>query len=912
MGNKTQYSAVTDKGIRAELAADISALSFSDLFDIEEVQKIQDAFAETTGVASIITDPNGRPITRPSRFCTLCNDIIRKTEKGLANCYHSDAIIGRQNPDGPVVSRCLSGGLWDGGTSISVGGHHIANWLIGQVIDDSVNTEIMIDYAHEIGADEKLYREALAKVTRMSEEQFRRICNALALIAKLLSELAYENFLKEREIEESVKRRTEELRLMQTCIDKAADAIYWVEQSGRLIYVNEAACAQLRYTQQELTSLSITDIDTVLTDRYWPEFWDRIKNSGAATFQTRHIDRLGSRLNLEISSTYQEFGNRPYLFLFARDISEREMAMEEMRQNELRTKALLEISQMTTYSLEDIYMKALTSALQISGSSCGFIGLSADDGRTVTVNHWSENLYPGGCDEPVSFNREQKGIWGDTLRQRKPIIASGDVDPLCLMIVSPDREEYNHFISIPVFDGNTLTRLVGLAGKESAYTSSDVAQMALLFYDLLHIQRRKNAEKALKENWERYFFAISGSKIGIWDLDLIKDSGYFSPNVNEWIGIDNREIINYSKVFPKYVHPDDRNHRAQVWRDHMDGKAPYILEYRIISTTGTVKWMSVRGEVIRDETGRPVRMAGSVTDITEDKKAEEDRKIMEMQLNQAQKLESIGRLASGIAHEINTPIQYIGDNTRFLLDSFNDIIEILKQCRQVIAECAVNPEMAEKAKAVEQNFKHYDIPYLVEEIPTAISQSLEGIRHVAGIVMAMKEFSHPDSDDTVFIDLNRSIESTATVARNEWKYVANLELELDQALPKVSCTPGAINQVILNMIINAAHSIAEKIELGAKEKGTIKIKTSHSDGFAEIRISDTGMGIPEKYRSRIFDPFFTTKSVGKGTGQGLSIAYNVITQRHKGSISFQTGDGIGTEFLIRLPLGGDSASAAHS
>jgi|GEM_PF-4053617 len=198
--------------------------------------------------------------------------------------------------------------------------------------------------------------------------------------------------------------------------------------------------------RKSLHLFSITDIDTVLTEKFWSEFWERVINSGAATFQTRQYDELGNRLDLEISSTYQEFGDRPYLFLFARDISEREMAMDEMRQNELRTKALLEISQMATYSLEDIYRKTLASALQISSSSCGFIGLSVDDGRTVTVNHWSENLYPGGCGEPVGFNCEQKGIWGDTLRQRKPIIESGDVDPLSLVIVPPDREEYKNYI----------------------------------------------------------------------------------------------------------------------------------------------------------------------------------------------------------------------------------------------------------------------------------------------------------------------------------------------------------------------------------------------------------------------------------------------------------------------------------
>ncbi|MGV8118390.1 MAG: GAF domain-containing protein [Candidatus Xenobiia bacterium LiM19] len=134
--------------------------------------------------------------------------------------------------------------------------------------------------------------------------------------------------------------------------------------------------------------------------------------------------------------------------------------MEEMRQNEMRTKALLEISQMTNFSLEDTDMKALSSALQISGSSCGFIGLSTDDGRTVTVNHWSENLYPGGCDEPVSFNIEQKGIWGEALRQRKPIIESGDVDPLCLIIMQSEQEEHNHFICIPAFNGNALVTIL--------------------------------------------------------------------------------------------------------------------------------------------------------------------------------------------------------------------------------------------------------------------------------------------------------------------------------------------------------------------------------------------------------------------------------------------------------------------
>ncbi|MDQ7825212.1 MAG: response regulator [Candidatus Eremiobacteraeota bacterium] len=191
---------------------DISVPEFAELFDMEEVQRIQDAFASATGVASIITDPGGRPLTKPSNFCHLCMNIIRRTEKGQANCFTSDSRIGRKNPDGPVMQACLSGGLWDGGSSICVGDQHIASWLVGQVLDESADLEGMIRYAREIGADEGEYRKALENVTRMPREQFAAVCSALFLFAKQLSHLAYSNVLQAREIEKMVTIRTAELR----------------------------------------------------------------------------------------------------------------------------------------------------------------------------------------------------------------------------------------------------------------------------------------------------------------------------------------------------------------------------------------------------------------------------------------------------------------------------------------------------------------------------------------------------------------------------------------------------------------------------------------------------------------------------------------------------------------------------
>jgi signal transduction histidine kinase len=197
-----------------------------------------------------------------------------------------------------------------------------------------------------------------------------------------------------------------------------------------------------------------------------------------------------------------------------------------------------------------------------------------------------------------------------------------------------------------------------------------------------------------------------------------------------------------------------------------------------------------------------------------------------------------------------------------------------------------------------------DAGYLLEEIPKAIDQTLEGVSRVAALVSAMKEFSHPDTKEKSPLDLNRAIAGTITVARNEWKYVAEMETDFDPSLPLVSCHPGEFNQVILNLIVNAAHAIADVAREGGPQKGSIKVQTRSCPEWAEVRIRDSGTGIPEELRTRIFDPFFTTKEIGKGTGQGLAIARSVIVGKHGGSLDFETEAGKGTTFIIRLPYDG--------
>jgi PAS domain S-box-containing protein len=301
------------------------------------------------------------------------------------------------------------------------------------------------------------------------------------------------------------------------------------------------------------------------------------------------------------------------------------------------------------------------------------------------------------------------------------------------------------------------------------------------------------------------------------------------------------------------------------------------------------------------------QIVGVIRDITNMKLAEEQRQQLQSQLHQAQRLEAIGQLAAGIAHEINTPTQYVSDNTRFLRDAFSDLVKVMESYGRLLQECRgghIDPALIAD---VDEAIATADLEYLSSEIPNAIRQSLEGLDRVATIVRAMKEFSHPGGEDKQTIDLNHAIENTVTVCRNEWKYVAEMALDLDSTLPLVPCLPGDFNQVILNLIVNAAHAIADAINGDETHKGTISISTRHDGGWAEIRIGDTGTGIPEKHRPKIFTPFFTTKEVGRGTGQGLAICRSVVVGKHGGTIDFETELGKGTVFIIRLPLHPDIA-----
>jgi PAS domain S-box-containing protein len=296
----------------------------------------------------------------------------------------------------------------------------------------------------------------------------------------------------------------------------------------------------------------------------------------------------------------------------------------------------------------------------------------------------------------------------------------------------------------------------------------------------------------------------------------------------------------------------------------------------------------------------PLRLGstGSGTVVVfRDDTAQRQRQQREVEERHDQKMESLGRLSAGLAHEINTPIQFVGDNTRFLAEAYQTMLELLLVYRECMGPSSGNLSWQERNARAEAAEEKADIEYLAAEVPAAVEQSLEGMERVASLVRAMKAFSYKDVKERTYTDLNDAIRTTVTVARNEVKYVADVVLDLGE-LPEVLCYRGDLNQVFLNLLVNAADAMQ-----GRDGRGEVRVTTRAENGTAVISFADNGTGIPEEIQKTIFEPFFTTKEVGKGTGQGLALA-RAVCDKHGGSIEVHSTVGVGTEFVLRLPVAG--------
>ncbi len=503
-----------------------------------------------------------------------------------------------------------------------------------------------------------------------------------------------------------------------------------------------------------------------------------------------------------------------------------------------------------------------------------------------TAEHWKRYVVPEDLDAVEKMLAQQR---------------SGDASETYYRVISENG--VLHWLwerSFPSFDeSGKLDRVIGITED---ITDFKIHEEALLSAQEDLEKRVQQRTSELAERSELINLLVESTPAALYGMDAEGQCTFCNPAALRLLGYqDDGEILGH-RVHALFHHtrPDGSPYPQSEcpmfvgFRDGVDASRDDEVFWRKDGTSFPVEYRSRR---IHRE-GKVIGAVVSFVDIS-------TRKRQELELRHSQKLEAVGRLAAGIAHEINTPIQFIGDNTRFLQVSFQDELKLIRKYEELRKLVAGESRCASLCAEIAGTRTEIDWVYLEDEVPKAMDQMLEGLSRVSTIVRGMKEFSHVDrSNEKAPADLNRALESTLIVARNELKYVADVETDF-QGLPPVVCHLGDLNQVFLNLLVNASHAIEEVVR-DTGNKGRIIVRTRLEGDAVEISISDTGTGIPEDARDRIFDPFFTTKEVGKGTGQGLALARAIIVEKHGGTLRFETEMGKGTTFIIRLPLLGST------
>jgi len=433
-------------------------------------------------------------------------------------------------------------------------------------------------------------------------------------------------------------------------------------------------------------------------------------------------------------------------------------------------------------------------------------------------------------------------------------------------------------------------KLYVLANVTLAPGSSQTWERVLV--SVQDLTARMQAESALRESEKRYRNLVEALTEGLVQVDETACIRFFNKRFMEMTGYPKDELLG-SPIFSFLDEDTALMLKEQFAKRRLGNTDTY--ELKIQTKSGPPLYTLVSPRPVFDAEGIFRGSFSLVTDLTK-------LKNLEGQLRQSQKMEAIGQLAAGIAHEINTPTQYVASNCKFLREGFKDLAELHQRTMDFLKTVEADPAYAEGVQDLHELAEEIDLEFLQEEIPKALAANMEGLDRIAVIVRSMKDFAHPGREEKQPTDLNQIIESTVTVARNEWKYVAEVETDLAPDLPLVKCVSNEIKQVILNIVVNAAQAIGEVVTEGVDQKGLIRISSRIEDGQAVITVSDTGPGIPPELRERVFDPFFTTKEPGKGTGQGLAIAYRAIVDNHGGKLIIDSRQGRGATFEIRLPL----------
>ncbi len=629
----------------------------------------------------------------------------------------------------------------------------------------------------------------------------------------------------------------------------AIEAIITMDENGKITMWNPSATKMFGYTEEEAIGKDLHLL--IVPEKYRDAArrgLDRFFKTGEGQAIGRTIELSGLKKSkeefpLELSLSKVQIKDQWNAIGIIRDISKRKSYEMMLRDKEKRFEDLIRLATVGIYRFD-----RKGKIIMINPALVRILGYT-DEKEVLELNE--ESIFPNleARNRMLLWLEQGKKIYGYDTQWRRKNGTIAEMQESAWQIydlegnfvyyeaIVEDMTEYNQFMQMLQESENKYRTLLDKL-NDAVYLLVD-NKFELVnnkFLDLLEIEKEDLQSKDFK----------------LFD--------YIAPESREKVLERQRKLKNHEKV---------------------DG----VYQFKLITKTGKKKVVEASVGYINYK-GK-IATQGVLRDITE--------KIrLETEIRHAQKMEAIGTLAAGIAHEINTPSQYVNDNLTFMQSIFGEVKNVLFLAKEIADG---KKDVSELQNAID----NIDLDFLVDEIPNAINQSIEGVQRIAKIVGAMREFSHERPNEFVRVDLKKLIDNTLIISKNAWKYVADVETNYDENLPPVKCLQSDMNQVIVNMVVNAAHAIEDKFKDSGK-KGLISIETQKEDDFVKISIKDNGTGIPKEIMDRIFEPFFTTKEVGKGTGQGLAIVYDIIVNKHSGQLDLNSEVGVGTEFIIRIPL----------
>lgn len=646
-----------------------------------------------------------------------------------------------------------------------------------------------------------------------------------------------------QDVTEPLKNRTMILRAkeeLERTFDTISDVVFLIDDSGVIQRANRSLTDKLGLTPRDVVGRTCREVlgctECKLSDE---------------GYQAREVSvtypNLPGRFMVRSSELLDGDGKRIGRVVVSRDVTASDRIRETMESIESKYKSIFDHAPVGIFQStpEGVYL----SVNKTMSTMFGF--RSVED----MINYYSDISY-----QMYVYPEDRDALIREGLEQEN--ISAKDVN-----LVRPDGS---------TFWGRLRGRLVRDAQGQVMYFEGFVED----------VSRRRAARESLARS-ERLFRSLAENMSqGLVQVDMAGTVEYCNDHFCDLVRQCREDLI--GMPLTPLVHEEDRTLFSTIFGQDACFLPGSRFDLRL-KTRQEIRFVLVTPVAQDAGGGQPLGYWLLFLDITE-------RRMLESQLLQTQKLEAIGQLAAGIAHEINTPTQYVMNNMWFIKEGVENLSQALDSCRAAIVG-------GEAGKILASREEELQIPFYLGELPSALSETMQGIDRISAIVNSVKQFAHPGHDRHDEVDLNELVEKTVNLSRNEWKYVADMAVDLDPHLPRVVCSSQSIGQVLLNLVVNAAHAVMD-MRRGTGRSGKITIETRSLGDLVRIRVTDNGSGIPQHARDHVFEPFFTTKPVGKGTGQGLFIAHRVVVKEHGGEIRFETESGQGTTFIISLPVAG--------